>query len=87
MEFSGPEYWSGKPFPSPGDLPNPGIEPRSPALHADSLPAKPQGKTCELKTHRSYDLFYVVWNIPIVCCMKIPVVCCCVLGGDGHGVN
>ena len=32
------------PGPSPGDLPNPGIEPRSPALRADSLPAKPQGK-------------------------------------------
>ena len=35
--FSGQEYWSGLPFPSPGDLPNPGIEPRSPALRADSL--------------------------------------------------
>ena len=33
------------PCPPPGDLPNPGIEPRSPALHADSLPAEPQGKT------------------------------------------
>ena len=44
MEFSRPEYWSGEPFPSPGDLPNPGIEPRSPALQADSLPAEPQGK-------------------------------------------
>ena len=33
-----------EPFPSPGDLPNPGIEPRSPALRADSLPAEPQGK-------------------------------------------
>ena len=32
------EYWSGLPFPSPGDLPDPGIEPRSPALQADSLP-------------------------------------------------
>ena len=32
MEFSRQEYWSGLPFPSPGDLPNPGIEPRSPAL-------------------------------------------------------
>ena len=42
MEFSRPEYWSGKPFPSPGDLPNPGIEPKSPALQADSLPAEPQ---------------------------------------------
>ena len=38
MEFSRSEYWSGYPFPSPGDLPNPGIEPRSPALQADSLP-------------------------------------------------
>ena len=38
--FSRKEYWSGLPFPSPGDLPNPGIEPRSPALHADSLPTK-----------------------------------------------
>ena len=38
MEFSRPEYWSGQPFPSPGDLPNPGIKPRSPALQADSLP-------------------------------------------------
>ena len=44
MEFSRPEYWSGSPFPSPGDLPNPGIKPRSPALQADSLPAEPQGK-------------------------------------------
>ena len=44
MEFSRPEYWSGKPFPSPGDLPNPGTEPRSPALHVNSLPAEPQGK-------------------------------------------
>ena len=39
------EYWSGKPFPSPGDLPNPGIGPRSPTLQADSLPAESQGKT------------------------------------------
>ena len=44
MEFSRPEYCSGQPFPSPGDLPNPGIEPRFPALQADSLPAEPQGK-------------------------------------------
>ena len=44
MEFSRPEYWSGQPFPSPGDLPNPGIKPRSPTLRADSLPAEPQGK-------------------------------------------
>ena len=42
--FSRPEYWSGEPFPSPGDLPNPGIEPQSPALQADSLSAEPPGK-------------------------------------------
>ena len=44
MEFSRQEYWSGLPFPSPGDLPDPGIEPGSPALQADSLPAKAPGK-------------------------------------------
>ena len=44
MEFSRPEYWSGQPFPSPGDLPNPGIKPRSPTLQADSLPAEPPEK-------------------------------------------
>ena len=41
MEFSRPEYWSGLPFPSPGDLPNPGTKPRSPALQADALPSEP----------------------------------------------
>ena len=46
MEFSRPEYSSGQPFHSPGDLPNPGIEPRSPTLQAVSLPAEPQGKQC-----------------------------------------
>ena len=45
MGFSRQEYWSGLPFPSPGDLPNPGIEPRSPALQADSLPSEPPGKS------------------------------------------
>ena len=44
MEFSRPEYWSEEPFPSPGDLPNPGIEPRSSTLQADSLLAEPQRK-------------------------------------------
>ena len=44
MEFSRQEYWSGLPFPSPGDLPNPGVEPGFPALHADSLPSEPPRK-------------------------------------------
>ena len=50
MGFSRQEYWSGLPFPSPGDLPNPGIEARSPALQADSLLSEPPGKlkgTCK----------------------------------------
>ena len=41
------EYWSGLPFPSPGDLPDPEIEPRSPALRADTLPSEPPGKPWE----------------------------------------
>ena len=44
IEFSRQEYWSGLPFPSPGDLPDPGIEPRSPTLQADALPSEPLGK-------------------------------------------
>ena len=44
MKFFRREYWSGLPFPSPGDLPYPGIKPRSPALQADALPTKLLGK-------------------------------------------
>ena len=43
--FSRPEYWSGQPFPSPGDLPNPEIKPRSPALQVDYLQIEPPGKS------------------------------------------
>ena len=52
MEFSRQEYWSGLPFPSPGDLPNPGIEPRSPALQADTLLSEPPGKPGEFTSRR-----------------------------------
>ena len=44
IEFSRQEYWSGLPFPSPGDLPNAGIEPGSPTLQAHALPSEPIGK-------------------------------------------
>ena len=44
MKFSRQENWSGLSFPSPGDLPDPRIEPRFPALQADSLPSQPPGK-------------------------------------------
>ena len=43
-EFSREEYWSGLPFPPSGDLPDPGIEPGSPALQVESLPFEPPGK-------------------------------------------
>ena len=55
MGFSRQEYWSGLPFPSPGDLPNPGIETGSSALQADTLtsepPGKPSGKEENLTQH------------------------------------
>ena len=44
MGFSRQEYWSGLPFPSPGDLPDPGIKPGSPTLEADALTSEPPGK-------------------------------------------
>ena len=50
MGFSRQEYWSGVPFPSPGDLPNPGIEPRSPTLQADALTSEPPGN------------LFIIWN-------------------------
>ena len=65
MEFSKPEYWSGEPFPSPGDLPNPGIEHRSPTL-VDFLPAEPQGKPKNIEVDSLSLLQWIfptqVWN-------------------------
>ena len=48
MEFSRQEYWSGLPLPSPGDLPEPGIEPGSPSLQADALLSEPPGNIKQL---------------------------------------
>ena len=48
LGFSRQEYWSGLPFPSPGDLSDPGIKPRSPALQADALTSEPPGKPYKL---------------------------------------
>ena len=62
MDFSRPEYWSGYPLPSPGDLPNSGIEPRFPALQADSLSAEPQGKP---KNTGVGSLSLLQWIFPI----------------------
>ena len=66
MEFSRQEYWSGLPFPSPGELPNPGTEPGSPTSQADALPSEPPGKTRMLK--RLPKLLYISedWFLNIV---------------------
>ena len=53
MGFSRQECWSGLPFHSPGDLPNPGIEPRSPSLQAEALPPEPPGKPLVTSTSKS----------------------------------
>ena len=52
------EYWSGLPFPSPGDLPDPGIEPRSPALQADSLPTE------EPENSQFFNIIFSVVRVP-----------------------
>ena len=58
VEFSGQEYWSGLPFPPPGDLPNPDLlEPGSPTLQADSLPSEPPGKPLKIDARPCCDLF------------------------------
>ena len=67
LEFSRQEYWSSLPFPSPGYLPNPEIEPRSPTLQADSLPSEPPGKptlgvTLSFKKLYYLELQYPIWN-------------------------
>ena len=60
-EFSRLEYWSGLPFPSPGNLPDLGIEPRSPALQADALLSEPPGKPHALLYMKiNKDLLYVM---------------------------
>ena len=61
MKFSRPEYWSGQPFSSPGDLPNPGIKPRFPAFQADSLPTELSGSSRKARPKAD-----MVYNIPVV---------------------
>ena len=56
MEFSRQEYWSVLPFPSPGDLPDLGIEPGSPSLQADALASEPPGKPVTLRVQKARSL-------------------------------
>ena len=66
MGFSRQEYWSGLPFPSPGDLPDPGIEPRSPALQADDLPSEPPGKPRNVQVKQIWGrcIKFLLWFLP-----------------------
>ena len=81
MGFSRQEDWSGLPFPPPGYLPNPGIEPRSPALRADSLPSELLGKPCSRKSEINAELFLckvsTVWigKITWKCAVQLSVKC------------
>ena len=70
MGFSRQEYWSGLPFPSPGDLPNPGIKPRSPALQADTLTSEPPGKPI---THKAEENQQQHWASIGRVILKIPL--------------
>ena len=65
MGFSRQKCWSGLPFPSPGDLPNPGIEPGSPALQADALPSEPPGKIpMTMLLYINFMTFYTLSSCP-----------------------
>ena len=84
MGFSRQEYWSGLPFPSPGDLPNPGIEPRSPALQADALTSEPPGKPLYQCIWKSYFVGTNFRNDNVHClafylvfCSAFNLDCCC----------
>ena len=61
--FSRQEHWSGLPFPSPGDLPDPGIEPRSPTWQADSLPSEVQVQVVQLSPTLCDPMGYTVHGI------------------------
>ena len=62
-------YWSGLPFPSPGDLPDPGIEPRSPALQADALPSEPPGKPLSKFSIAYIVIFIDPWHVFMHVCL------------------
>ena len=64
MGFSRQEYWSGLPFPSPGDLPDSGIEPGSPTLQADALTSEPPGKPPMIIGRLQIDLVDLVDRVP-----------------------
>ena len=73
MGFSRQEYWSELPFPSPGDLPDPRIKPRSPALQTDALPSKPPGKRDYKETWASKN--WCFWSVVLEKTLESPLDC------------
>ena len=72
MEFPRQDYWNGLPFPSPGDLPDLGIEPGSPALQAGSLPAEPPGKPQDDIRKNNYEnVSYVIIGHYFLLCIYL----------------
>ena len=80
MGFSRQEYWSGLPFPSPGDLPNPGTEPMSPTLSAVSLPLSHHGSPLEMYTPRKCSLYSTstIFNIRALQSNSLPSFYICI---------
>ena len=78
MGFSRQEYWSELPFPSPGDLPNPGIKPGSPMLQADALRSEPPGKLCKIVSNSSVNLrFEFEYHFKVVLCCELSALVLC----------
>ena len=71
IEFFRQEYWSGLSFPSPGDLPDPGIEPESSALQADSLSTEPPGNRNRNRVQNKWTALETSQNLPPPVCQKI----------------
>ena len=78
MGFSRQEYWSGLPFPSPGDLPDAGIEPRSPTSLTDALPSEPPGKSKATYIVANGKIFFLSHCWIILHCVCMYGVCVCV---------
>ena len=73
MELPRQEYWNGLPFPSPGDLPNPGIKPRFPALQADSLPSELPGKPRQSEAPPITQSLSILFRLPSPkLCLALP---------------
>ena len=74
MGSSRQEYWSGLPFPSPGDLPNPGTDPKSPEMQAYSLPSEPPGKPSDDGFSQLYMwlIFFLVGKGREACRIVVP---------------